>query len=124
VGTSVPFYKISLSENNVIDVIDVKDSDNNRWYEVLTSQGYTPMIISESRHTNCSVFTEMYNKVTQHVDTGSKAYNDIMIEYASNYTSMTTCINLAVQRYNLGYTEPATYSYGTGLVIDNSSKMK
>jgi hypothetical protein len=34
VGTSVPFYKISLSENNVIDVIDVKDSDNNRWYEV------------------------------------------------------------------------------------------
>jgi len=34
VGTSVPFYKISLSENNVIDIIDVKDSDNNRWYEV------------------------------------------------------------------------------------------
>ncbi len=34
VGTSVPFYKITLSENNVIDIIDVKDSDNNRWYEV------------------------------------------------------------------------------------------
>ena len=34
VGTSVPFYKISLSENNVIDIIDVKDSDNNKWYEV------------------------------------------------------------------------------------------
>ena len=34
VGSSVPFYKISLSENNVIDIIDVRDSDNNRWYEV------------------------------------------------------------------------------------------
>ena len=34
VGSSVPFYKISLSENNVIDIIDVKDSDNNKWYEV------------------------------------------------------------------------------------------
>ena len=34
VGSAVPFYKISLSENNVIDIIDVKDSDNNKWYEV------------------------------------------------------------------------------------------
>ena len=34
VGASVPFYKISLSELNVIDIIDVKDSDNNKWYEV------------------------------------------------------------------------------------------
>jgi len=34
VGTAVPFYKISLSELNVIDIIDVKDSDNNKWYEV------------------------------------------------------------------------------------------
>ena len=34
VGTAVPFYKISLSENNVVDIIDVKDSDNNKWYEV------------------------------------------------------------------------------------------
>ena len=34
VGSAVPFYKISLSELNVIDIIDVKDSDNNKWYEV------------------------------------------------------------------------------------------
>jgi len=34
VGTSVQFYKISLSELNVIDIIDVRDSDNNKWYEV------------------------------------------------------------------------------------------
>jgi len=34
VGAAVPFYKISLSELNVIDIIDVKDSDNNKWYEV------------------------------------------------------------------------------------------
>ena len=34
VGSAVPFYKISLTEDNVIDVIDVRDSDNNKWYEV------------------------------------------------------------------------------------------
>ena len=34
VGSAVPFYKISLSELNVIDIIGVKDSDNNKWYEV------------------------------------------------------------------------------------------
>ena len=34
VSSAIPFYKISLSENNVIDIIDVKDSDNNKWYEV------------------------------------------------------------------------------------------
>ena len=34
VGLTVPFYKITLSENDVIDIIDVRDSDNNRWYEV------------------------------------------------------------------------------------------
>jgi hypothetical protein len=34
VGSAVPFYKISLTENNVIDIIDVRDSDNNKWYEV------------------------------------------------------------------------------------------
>ncbi len=34
VGVSVPFYKISLSELNVVDIIDVRDGDNNKWYEV------------------------------------------------------------------------------------------
>jgi len=34
VGSPVQFYKISLSENDVINIIDVRDSDNNRWYEV------------------------------------------------------------------------------------------
>ena len=34
VGSAVPFYKMSLTEDNVIDIIDVRDSDNNKWYEV------------------------------------------------------------------------------------------
>ena len=34
VGDAVPYYKISLTEDNVIDIIDVRDSDNNKWYEV------------------------------------------------------------------------------------------
>ena len=50
VGSSVPFYKISLSENNVIDIIDVKDSDNNKWYEV--DYLAQDLIFTETENTN------------------------------------------------------------------------
>ena len=50
VGLSVPFYKISLSENNVIDIIDVKDSDNNKWYEV--DYLAQDLIFTETENTN------------------------------------------------------------------------
>jgi hypothetical protein len=50
VGASVPFYKISLSENNVIDIIDVKDSDNNKWYEV--DYLAQDLIFTETENTN------------------------------------------------------------------------
>lgn len=33
VGDPTSFYKIDFSETNVIGIIDVYDSDNNRWYE-------------------------------------------------------------------------------------------
>lgn len=34
VGTPTQFLKLYFDENNVLEVIDVRDSDNNRWYEV------------------------------------------------------------------------------------------
>lgn len=34
VGEPSSFYKIELSENNVLDIIEIKDENNNKWYEV------------------------------------------------------------------------------------------
>lgn len=33
VGSAAPFFSITLDHDNVISVLDVYDSDNNRWYE-------------------------------------------------------------------------------------------
>jgi hypothetical protein len=33
IGTPVPFYKILLEDTNIIEVLDIYDSDGNRWYE-------------------------------------------------------------------------------------------
>lgn len=34
ITTPVPFYQITLDEPNVLGIMDVTDSDNNKWYEV------------------------------------------------------------------------------------------
>jgi len=34
VGAAAPFYSIKLPENNVLEILEVKDADNNRYYEV------------------------------------------------------------------------------------------
>lgn len=34
INSAQPYLNIALEENNVIDIIDVRDSDNNRWYQV------------------------------------------------------------------------------------------
>ena len=34
VSTPSPFYQIQLEEDNVLGIVDVVDSDNNKWYEV------------------------------------------------------------------------------------------
>lgn len=44
------FLNISLAENNVINVLDVRDSDNNRWYQV--DYLAQDLIFSEEENTN------------------------------------------------------------------------
>lgn len=34
VNSAQPFLKLFLDEDNVLEIIDVRDSDNNKWYEV------------------------------------------------------------------------------------------
>ena len=34
VGNSTPFYKVEFDETNVLEIVEIKDSNNNKWYEV------------------------------------------------------------------------------------------
>ena len=34
IGSPVPFYQLTLPENNVLNILSVADSDNNQWYKV------------------------------------------------------------------------------------------
>jgi hypothetical protein len=46
VGNPSPYYTIQLTENNVLQVLDIVDSDNNKWYEVdYLAQGMVPVAI-------------------------------------------------------------------------------
>jgi len=46
VGTPSPYFQISLTEPNVIDIVSIVDSDNNKWYEVeYLAQGMVPIAI-------------------------------------------------------------------------------
>ena len=46
VGTPSPYFQIALAETNVIDIVSIVDSDNNKWYEVdYLAQGMVPVAI-------------------------------------------------------------------------------
>jgi hypothetical protein len=46
VTTPVPFFEIRLDEQNVLGILDVTDSDNNKWYEVdFLAQELVPIAI-------------------------------------------------------------------------------
>ena len=46
VGTPSPYFQIALTEPNVIDIVSIVDSDNNKWYEVdYLAQGMVPVAI-------------------------------------------------------------------------------
>jgi hypothetical protein len=46
VGNPSPYFTIQLSEANVLQVLDIVDSDNNKWYEVdYLAQGMVPIAV-------------------------------------------------------------------------------
>lgn len=46
VGTPSPYFTIQLTEPNVLQIVDVYDSDNNKWYEVdYLAQGMVPIAV-------------------------------------------------------------------------------
>lgn len=46
VGNPSPYFTIQLTETNVLQILDVYDSDNNQWYEVdYLAQGMVPIAV-------------------------------------------------------------------------------
>ena len=46
VGTPTAYFQIPLTETNVIDIVDIVDSDNNEWHEVqYLAQGMVPTAV-------------------------------------------------------------------------------
>lgn len=46
VGNPSPYFSIKLSENNVLQILDIVDSDSNKWYEVdYLAQGMIPIAV-------------------------------------------------------------------------------
>lgn len=46
VGNPTPYFSIKLSEKNVLQIIDITDSDNNKWYQVdYLAQGMVPIAV-------------------------------------------------------------------------------
>ena len=46
VGNPSPYFTIQLSEDNVLQILDIVDSDNNKWYEVdYMAQGMIPIAV-------------------------------------------------------------------------------
>jgi hypothetical protein len=58
VGSPVPFYQIQLSEDNVIGILDIYDSDGNRWYETdYMAQDLVPIDVTNIYQNDTSLAT-------------------------------------------------------------------
>ena len=92
VSTPVPFYRLNLTQQNVIEVFDVYDSDGNRWYETdYLAQDLVP-IESENIFKNDSAlstyrdtvpFLLKYLRTAKRFVTGVNADNTTFLEFGS-----------------------------------------
>lgn len=92
VASAVPFYKIYLDETNVIEVLDVYDSDGNRWYETdYLAQDLVPVDyenifkndITLSSNRDTVPFLLKYLRTSRRFVTGVNADNTTFMEFGS-----------------------------------------
>lgn len=88
----VPFYKIYLDDTNVIEVLDVYDSDGNRWYETeYLAQDLVPIDyenifkndITLSAYRDTTPFLLRYLRTSRRFVTGVDADNTTFLEFGS-----------------------------------------
>jgi hypothetical protein len=66
VGDPEPFYKIYLSETNIIDILSVVDSDNNEWHQVdYLAQDLVSVAVKNDESNN--QFTSKYQNTVGHL---------------------------------------------------------
>jgi hypothetical protein len=92
VSDPVPFLKLYLDDTNVIEVLDVYDSDGNRWYETdYLAQDLVPIDyeniyknnITLSAHRDTTPFLLRYLRTSKRFVTGVDADNTTFLEFGS-----------------------------------------
>jgi hypothetical protein len=92
VASPVPFFKIYLDNTNVIEVLDVYDSDGNRWYETdYLAQDLVPIDyeniyknnITLSAYRDTTPFLLRYLRTSKRFVTGVDAENNTFLEFGS-----------------------------------------
>lgn len=115
VSTPVPFYKIYLSDTNVIEVFDVYDLDGNRWYETdYLAQDLVPIDTENiyKNDTTLSVYRDTvpfllkYLRTSKRFVTGVSADNTTFLEFGSG-TNVTEDEVIVPSVYTVG--KPSTF---------------
>jgi hypothetical protein len=92
VSSPIPFYKIYLDDTNVIEVLDVYDSDGNRWYETeYLAQDLVPVDYENiykndmtlSAYRDVAPFLLRYLRTSKRFVTGVDADNTTFLEFGS-----------------------------------------
>jgi len=92
ISNPVPFYKIYLDDTNVIEVLDVYDSDGNRWHETeYLAQDLVPVDyeniykndITLSAYRDVTPFLLRYLRTAKRFVTGVDADNTTFLEFGS-----------------------------------------
>jgi hypothetical protein len=92
VSDPVPFYKIYLDDTNVVEVLDVYDSDGNRWYETeYLAQDLVPVDyeniykndITLSAYRDVTPFLLRYLRTAKRFVTGVDSDNTTFVEFGS-----------------------------------------
>lgn len=92
VGTPVPFFKIYLDDKNVIEVLDVYDSDGNRWHETdYLAQDLVPIDYENiykndntlSAYRDTTPFLLRYLRTAKRFVTGVDGDNTTFLEFGS-----------------------------------------
>lgn len=95
IGQAVPFFKMYLDEANVIEVLDVYDSDGNRWHETdYLAQDLVPVDyenifkndIGLSANRDTVPFLLKYLRTSKRFVTGVDADNTTFLEFGSGTT--------------------------------------
>ncbi len=93
VGDPEPFFKIYLTETNILDILDVTDSDNNKWYQV----DYLAQDLISTSVENSSVNDQFYQKYK-----GSVGYILKFIRTSNRFTKNVSADNTTYLEFGAG----------------------